>query len=261
MNKTTLWVVLLVIAGSLAAWYFSARNEPQDHPSVITLPESAAIKVEPRIEYPVEDIPVAEDLSPEPLPALSDSDGELVEALAALIGPEVLGRHFVLEQVISRVVTTIDALDSRQLAPLVMPVQPVDGKFQVLEGESISIDPANAARYEAYVNIASAVDTNTLIELYVNYYPLFQQAYAELGHGDAYFNDRLVVILDHLLATPVTVDEVTLLKPEAVYIYADESLEALSAGQKLLLRIGSANAAAILEKLEEIRSALTRQDI
>ncbi len=261
MNKPTLWIVLLVIVGSVAAWFYSARDVPQDHPLEVSLPAQTAIEPEPEASYPVEDIPVPEEPAPEPLPTLAESDGEIIEVLADLIGPESLGSHFVLEQVISRIVTTIDALDSHQLAPLVMPVQPAGGKFQVAEGESLTIHPANAQRYSAYVQIASVIDTTSLVELYVNYYPLFQQAYSDLGHGDVYFNDRMVEVLDHLLATPEAVDDVALVKLEAVYLYADESLEALSAGQKLLLRIGSSNAAVILDKLQEIRSVLTRQDI
>jgi hypothetical protein len=261
MNKKMVWIVLFVIAGSIGAWYFSTWETTQDHPSVVTLSPSVVDESPPQETYPVIDIPLPLAPVPEPLPSLADSDAEISEKLSGLIGPELLGSHFILEQVISRIVTTIDSLDQRQLAPLVLPVQVAAGKFQVVEGEAISIDPANSQRYSAYMQIISATDTSSLIELYVTYYPLFQEAYSELGHGEEYFNDRLVSVLDHLLQTPEVSDDVALLKPEAVYIYADENLESLSAGQKLLLRIGSSNSAVLVDKLKEIRSALTRQDI
>ena len=38
--------------------------------------------------------------------------------------------------------------------------------------------------------------------LYRRLYPLFQQAYAELGYPTGHFNDRLVEVVDHLLAAP-----------------------------------------------------------
>ena len=38
--------------------------------------------------------------------------------------------------------------------------------------------------------------------MYKQYYPLFQQAYVDLGYPEGYFNDRLVEVIDHLLATP-----------------------------------------------------------
>jgi len=47
-------------------------------------------------------------------------------------------------------------------------------------------------------------------------------------------------------------------QPKVFYEYADPKLEVLSAGQKILLRMGSANAEQIKAKLREIRQALTR---
>lgn len=250
--------MLFVIVGSISAWYFSTWKTAQDHPSVVSLPLAVVEGPQPQATYPVMDIPIPLTPLPDPLPK---SESVLIESLSELIGPEFLDSHFILEQLISRIVATIDSLDHRQLAPLVLPVKSATGKFQVLEGESIGIDPANAQRYSAYVQIVTAVDTIKLIELYVTYYSLFQEAYSELGHGDEYFNDRLIDVLDHLLQTPEVAGDVVLLKHEAVYVYADESLEALSAGQKLLLRIGSSNGAVLVDKLEEIRSVLTRQNI
>ena len=107
--------------------------------------------------------------------------------------------------------------------------------------------------------MASEVDSSQLIDLYVRYYPLFQEAYTELGYGDRYFNDRLVEVIDHLLAAPEPEGKVLLVKPESTYVFADPELEALSAGQKLLIRIGSDNAAVVMDKLIEIRSAITQK--
>ena len=47
-----------------------------------------------------------------------------------------------------------------------------------------------------------SVDTGRLAALYVRFYPLFQQAYRDLGYPNGYFNDRLVEVIDHLLVTP-----------------------------------------------------------
>jgi hypothetical protein len=41
-----------------------------------------------------------------------------------------------------------------------------------------------------------------------------------------------------------------------MYQFADPNLEALSAGQKLLLRMGPANAVIVKAKLRELRSAV-----
>ena len=95
----------------------------------------------------------------------------------------------------------------------------------------------------------------------MHYYPLFQQSYRELGYPDGYFNDRLVVVIDHLLATPDLPQPPALTQSKVMYEYADPALESRSAGQKLLLRSGPDNEAAIKAKLREIRAALTSEKI
>jgi hypothetical protein len=85
---------------------------------------------------------------------------------------------------------------------------------------------------------------------------LFQQAYEELGHPNASFNTRLNEIIEHLLQTPTPRGEIALVQPSVLYQYADERLEKLSSGQKLLIRMGVDNAAIIKGKLREIQAAL-----
>jgi hypothetical protein len=98
-----------------------------------------------------------------------------------------------------------------------------------------------------------AVDTGRLVALYVRFYPLFQQAYRELGYPKGYFNDRLVEVIDHLLVTPEITGPIRLTKPWIMYEFADPALEARSAGQKTLIRMGPANALRVKAKLREFR--------
>ena len=263
MRKTTLWLVLIVLLGAALAWYFTSWEPAGKHPSVIAMPEALPVIEEPAVEFPIEELqPPADTIpEPEPLPSFEDSDSAIIEALSGLVGVESLDTYFVLEQVISRLVATIDSLPSREIAPLVMPLRPVEGKFIALdEGDSLRTNPDNDTRYAAYVQLAVSLDTERLISIYVRFYPLFQEAYESLGYPDAYFNDRLVEVLDHLLDTPEVSGPVTLLKPEAVYLFEDENLEALSAGQKTMLRTGSGNMALLKDKLREVRAALSRRN-
>jgi hypothetical protein len=77
---------------------------------------------------------------------------------------------------------------------------------------------------------------------------LFQQAYENLGHPPEYFNDRLIEVIDHLLATPELPDPIPLARPNVQFEFADPNLEARSAGQKVLLRMGHENALASQRK-------------
>ncbi len=65
-----------------------------------------------------------------------------------------------------------------------------------------TIDQHNFTRYKPMVAVIGKLDMRQLAALYVHYYPLFQQAYQELGYPNGYFNDRLVQVIDNLLAAP-----------------------------------------------------------
>lgn len=83
----------------------------------------------------------------------------------------------------------------------------------------------------------------------------------DLGYPKAYFNDRLIEVIDHLLAAPEVPAQTKLVQPKVFYQFADPDLETRSAGQKILMRIGNENAARIKAKLREIRSELTRSGL
>src|SRR5688572_31376737 len=102
----------------------------------------------------------------------------------------------------------------------------------------------------------ASLDAQKLMTQYARYYPLFQESYENLGHPPQHFNDRLVEVIDHLLETPTVRDPISLARPNVLYEFADPKLESLSAGQKLLIRMGSANADRIKDKLRELRAAL-----
>jgi hypothetical protein len=137
-------------------------------------------------------------------------------------------------------------------------VRPVGGDTRVVtSGESTILSPENAARYAAVMKLIQGTDIKQLGSLYIRYYPLFQQSYEDLGYPGQYFNDRLVEVIDHLLQTPNLNGPVQLKQGKVFYEYADPALEARSAGQKLLMRMGPQNEAIIKAKLQELRTYVT----
>jgi hypothetical protein len=126
------------------------------------------------------------------------------------------------------------------------------------KGNTITTNPDNAARYAPFMRVVAAVDAAKLAQLYVRFYPLFQQAYQELGYPNGYFNDRLIKVIDLLLKTPALPGPVALVQPSVYYKYADPGLESLSAGQKILLRLGNQNEAIAKTKLLQFRNAVMR---
>jgi hypothetical protein len=81
----------------------------------------------------------------------------------------------------------------------------------------------------------------------------------QLGYPDGYFNDRVIEVIDHLLETPTPAQPIRLVSPHVLYEFADVDLEALSSGQKLMLRIGDQHAAALRNVLIAFRAQIASQ--
>jgi hypothetical protein len=160
-------------------------------------------------------------------------------------------------QLIRRIVATVDNLP-REVAPQRMiPLKAVPGAFVVKGGgEEATLDAANFARYAPFVRVLEALDSRALVSSYAGAYPLFQRAYRELGFPEGHFNDRLIEAIDDMLAAPEVEGPIALMRPKVLYEFADPDLETRPAGQKVMIRMGSANAARVKAKLREIRREL-----
>ncbi|HET6545903.1 MAG TPA: DUF3014 domain-containing protein [Rhodanobacteraceae bacterium] len=258
------WTIgVLALAAAIAAGVYLARRPapvPASKPPSMTAPAPASAAA-PLERHPITQAEVGPaPESPAPLPRLDDSDAAVADSLSALLGGDDLKGLLAAQAIIPRIVATIDALPKRQLAPNILPVQLPRGRFLTTRTDGrIVMSDANAARYATYARIADRIDTGALVAWYVRYYPLFQQAYRELGYPDGHFNDRLVFVIDQLLATP-DLDAPAAVRPyKSGYAFVDARLESLSAGQKALIRVGPANEALIKDKLRGIRAALTGQ--
>lgn len=247
-----LWVLLVAVVASVAGYYLWKESQPITvAPGVSRAPAVAAPPVEPEkpaIQHPV---PPA-DVEPEkPLPTLDQSDARIGELIAGLVGKKAFESFVVPVQLIRRIVVTVDNLP-RRIAPMRMrAVKPVPGHF--------APGADNASRYDWHVKAFEALDARALVQAYRMFYPLFQSAYAEQGPAVVYFNDRLVEAIDDMLAAPELDGQPELVQPKVLYQYADPGLEGRSAGQKILMRLGAANAAKVKAKLREVRRELTAQ--
>ncbi|MBT2117969.1 DUF3014 domain-containing protein [Dyella sp. LX-66] len=264
-NSYGAWLVAVVvvaaaIAGGVYLWRKGLQG-PQEAPSAPAAAASSAMPApsSSAIRHPIADAGPA-SASTAPLPALDGSDGTVADELAQLGGDGLTGL-LLREQIIPRIVATVDALPRQGVATRILPLRTPRGAFAVDEQEgSIELSPRNAERYAPYVRVAEVVDAHKAVAWYVRYYPLFQQAYRELGYPRGYFNDRLVAAIDDMLAAPGSTAPIALVRGDTYYRFADPSLQGLSAGQKLLLRMGPENAAKVKAKLREIRAALAGQE-
>lgn len=218
----------------------------------------AATAAATAIQHPIGQAPAP--ASTAPLPALGDSDASVGAALYGLGGGALKGL-LVPEQLVTRIVTTVDALPRRTLgSSFILPLRTPRGAFQSHETQGIlTADKHNADRYAPYMGIVQHADPKALVAWYVHSYPLFQQAYRELGYPRGYFNDRLIATIDDMLAAPEPAQPPALQLVQGRYLYVDPALESLSVGRKLMLRLGAANETQLKAKLRTIRGLLTAQ--
>ncbi len=265
MKKTVWWLIVVAGVALVAAIpYFSSLRHAAVPPapraadeSPLSEPAPAPTRAEPAApRYPLPALPPLQ----KPLPALDTSDATMRNTVRELWSDQAVEERFQFRNFIRRVVATVDNLPRRKLAQQLMPVKRVEGMYLV-EGDDggYAATAANARRYTPYVTLLESIAPKQLVTLYVRLYPLFQQAYEDLGYPGQYFNDRLMVAIDDLLAAPELAAPPKLVRPKVFYLYADPELEASSAGQKILMRMGPDNAARVKASLRAIRAELERQ--
>jgi len=258
-------IVLVVVVVAIALFVVrrmhpdeSVVPPPQASPSTPAPAASAPASAGP--QHPIEAAAVTPVEPVPPLPAVSESDGMLQDAMAAIFTAVPLDRVFHLDAIVPRFVATIDNLPRQTAALQRMPVKPIDGRLLIAQDDGrILLRADNATRYSTYMRVLDQVDTRKLVQTYVRFYPLFQKAYEDLGYPHGYFNDRLVDVIDHLLAAPDVPAPAVLTQPKVMYEFADPALEQRSAGQKILMRLGPVDEARVKAKLRDVRSALTGQ--
>jgi hypothetical protein len=259
-------VAVVVIASVAAGWYWLSRPE--------VAPEVTPVSSLPRPTEEAAQVPKGQTSTPLPAP-----DKELVqasgihEALVALFGSEAVLRFLATTDFPRRAVATLDSLGRDHAPVAAWPVLPAPGRFLVDHaGGSQFISEGNSLRYEPFVAFVAAVDAARAVELYRRMYPLLDQAYRGLGFGGRSLNDRVFEVIDLLLATPEPSKplEVSLTQvkgpipsanPWTRYEYADDNLQRLTAGQKILLRVGPENRKHLKEKLQELRAELLQVSV
>lgn len=262
-------VFILLLAGAGAYYYFQLdKTREQETQTVKTEPLQIPEDITPEIQHPVPEPPVimgdsadetpTETETEEPLPPLMDSDDRINEIISGIFNDDLVKQILQQTGLIHRFVLTVDSFPT-EVVPIkyrLLPPTPVKFLVQKDSSDKIFIDPENFARYDPYMQLLSKLDTEQFAKWYTRFYPLIQEEYDSLGYKSRYFNDRFISVIDHLLEAPEVTGSIELVQPNVFYNFADPTLQKLSAGQKILLRIGAANRKIVKAKLTEIRKAL-----
>jgi len=275
MNRTSITAIaalLLTVAGLGGLYWYQQQGKtareasaPADAPAVPAPPAPAV--AEPAIKHPIDTTLAA---SAPPPSGGTDANATWRAALSELVGASAAVRFLQTDDFSRRLVVTVDNLARAHAAPRLWPVNPAPGRFSVSgQGDASTPAATNPARYAPLVGMLANIDTRRAAALYVRMYPQLQKSYEELGYPGRYFNDRVVEVIDQLLQTPEPEEplritlievkgEVASAQPWLRYEFADPALQALSSGQKMLLRVGPAHRATLKAKLRELRALVAR---
>ncbi len=281
-SKQVLWplgIVAACVAVAVLWWVMSKQAAPLTKPSAVLAvtemtesaasgPDMAALSYDPAAPAvpPVELQPLEIPAAAQPLAA--DQIGLVV---TEFLGSKAALTFFQLADFPRKFVATVDNLGRSHAPPVAWPISPTEGRFtvQTLDGVTV-VSSDNGLRYTPLVLLLESLNVGLAVDLYVRMYPVLQQTYVNLGYPDRQFNDRLLQVINHLLATPrapqvmaVQLTEVKgpipSLRPWVRYEFAAPALESLSSGQKIMLRVGSVNQNRLKARLSALRQEILKR--
>ena len=134
-------------------------------------PQPQETPVDPALEIIIEP-----EAIPQPLPPLIESDAEVTSSLAGIAGADSVAEYLVMDQIISRIVASIDSLTSRQVPVHINPIRPAGDKFLVdTEGERLVMSPRNFARYDGYIALLQNITCITARHSLYSHYKIIHR--------------------------------------------------------------------------------------
>lgn len=178
--------------------------------------------------------------SPQPmeLPTLGASDALVREFVTTLSHHPQLARFLATDGLIRAAVLTVEQIGDGKTPATPLKVLKPPTRLAILGADAGKIDPAAYVRWESNVGALIGIPPRDAVQLYVNLKPLFDAAYAELGHPGGNFDDSLTRAFKMLISTPEPADEPVLLRRVGFFEHADDALRALKPVQKQFLLLG-----------------------
>ena len=172
-----------------------------------------------------------------------------------------LRKYFNLQEQARRLVITVDNLPREHVPSQLRITRGVPELLRVQkDGETITLDPSNYERYDRIISYVEKMDARKIGRLYAKFYPLLQCTYEETGFPEERFHDRVLAALDDMMDAPRPTGPIRLVQPKVLYRFEDDHLESLSAGQKIMIRVGPENAARLRKVLARVRAAIAAHD-
>jgi len=264
------FIILTVIAIAIVFRYTgNIPVEVQETPPLIISPvtEGVAIAEVPDVII-VEEVPaeiIEEEVVVENLlPPLNESDDWLKIKLAEITLRKNLLSLVIDEDMIRRFVVFTDNFSQGDIAydhsPFVLP----KAKFiPYLKNKgkpnTWQWNERATKRFSLYVDLLRSMDSDSLVQWYMEIKPLIDEAYNELGYEDDFTNtlqDAITRVLDMELPK----SSMNLIRPSVMYKFSDPQIEDLPQADKLLLRLGKDNLLIVKSVLLELHEKLAQQE-
>lgn len=236
-------VVALAAGGALAFWWMTRAKPAEPLPAPTTASEAIPASNRPQRE-PLE------------LPGLDASDTLLRNLIGVLSRHPLLARAVATDGIVRRAVLAVEQMaDGRTpVVPLSM-LRPT-ARLAITGVESGPIDPRSYARWDGATAALTSINPREAAQLYVNVKPLFDAAYADLGHPGGDFDAAITGAIDMLLAAPAPAAGPVLLRRPGYYEHADATLRSLRPVQKQLILIGPESQRQVRDWLRRLALAL-----
>lgn len=235
--------VSLLAGAALAFWWMTRAQPGEPLPAPVTASEGAHTANRPQ-RQPME------------LPGLDASDTLFRDLVGVLSRNPVLARALATDGLIRRAVLAVEQMgDGRTPAVPLVALRPAT-RLAITGTDSGPVDPRSYARWDAATTALTSINPREAAQLYVNVKPLFDAAYAELGHPGGDFDTAITKAIDMLLATPAPSTNPVLLRRPGYYEHTDGALRSLRPVQKQLVLIGPASQARVVEWLRRFATAL-----
>jgi hypothetical protein len=231
-QSPTRWIVAIaavIVAGSALTLWWTIRERPEAATPIPTAATNAAVASHRPNRQPVD------------LPALDASDAAVRRMAAFLSQHPLFVRLLATKDLMRSTALVVQQIGDGKTPVDTLAVLRPTTKLTILGAESGRVDPQSYSRWTPATQALTSIQPKDAAQLYVNVKRLLDDAYRDLGHPNANFDDAIVVAMQMLLSTPTPSGDLELLRRPTYFEHTDPTLVALRPVQKEFLLLGPDN--------------------
>lgn len=258
-----IFAITIVLIVAAIACYFFFFNGASD-----TLQETVIEDSGPGLEEPDQhENPVTKITQPlsaeqtqtfglEPIPPLEESDPYLAKLITEKSPWAPLLN---LKEKVRTIVVAIDRLSQDQNPNSQLSfLKPKESLKIRTKTDRVFLAPENYTRYSPLTSLFDQIDPTYAAVAYQHLFPLFDEAYQELGNGDDALAKKISLVMEKISGFSYPPGEIELAGKDGLYIFVDTALEKATPLEKALIRMGPENTHLLQIKIQEFQQELEK---